>query len=62
MVDNNKLKARLAPKLKGLHLTEEQQDQLIKEMNYISDLVIDSYLSRRTKRNGELTGSKLEHF
>lgn len=53
MVDNKTLKTRVAPKLKRLGLTEEQQDQLIKELNYISDLVIDSYLSRRAKRYGQ---------
>lgn len=53
MVDNKTLKARVAPKLKGLGLTEEQQDQLIKELNYISDLVIEGYLSRRAKKNGQ---------
>jgi hypothetical protein len=53
VVDNKILKARVAPKLRNLGLSEEQKDQLIKELNYLSDLVIDGYLARKAAKKND---------
>lgn len=47
MVDNETLEKRLKPQLKLLNLSEDEQQQLIKELNYISDLLIDGYVRRK---------------
>lgn len=47
MVENKVLKARLAPLLKRLMLSEEEQEKIVKEINYLSDLLIDNYLAKK---------------
>ena len=50
MIDNDTLKIKLKNELKELNLTEEQQDTMIKELNYLSNLLIDVYL--KETKNG----------
>lgn len=51
MVDNKKLELRI----KGLYskdgLNEGEQQQLVREVNYLANMVIDSYLARKKEKN-----------
>jgi len=49
MIDNEILKAKIAQELKILKLTEEQEDVVVKELNYLSNLLIEIYIEK-TKR------------
>lgn len=51
MVNNEVLKARVAPKLKELQLSEDEMERLIRELNYLSDLLIDNYLAMKAAKN-----------
>jgi len=44
MLDNDKLKTKLKKQLKGLGLNEKQEELMVKELNYLSDLLIDIYI------------------
>lgn len=44
MIDNQTLKSKLKKELKQLKLTEKQEDLIVKELNYLSDLLIDVYI------------------
>lgn len=41
MIDNEVLKVRLKDDLRRLKLTAEQEEQLVKELNYLSNLLLD---------------------
>lgn len=49
MVDNEILKAKLKKELKSLKLTNEQEDIVVKELNYLSNLLIDIYIKQTIK-------------
>lgn len=55
MIDNATLKAKLKKELKKLKLTSEQEDILVKELNYLSNLLIDIYIDK-TKGGNNLYG------
>lgn len=44
MLSNEKLKEKLKNKLKELSLEPEQEERLVRELNYFSQLIIDVYL------------------
>lgn len=46
MIDNETLKVKLKKELKKLKLTTEQEDTLVKELNYLANLLIDIYVSK----------------
>lgn len=46
MIDNEILKTKLKKELKKLKLTDEQEDIIVKELNYLSNLMIDIYLDK----------------
>ena len=47
MVDNSVLEVKLARDLKSLNLSEDQQRQVVKEINFLADLLIDLYQSKK---------------
>lgn len=49
MVDNEILKKKITKELKKLKLTDEQEDVVVKELNYLSNLLIEIYIEK-TKR------------
>lgn len=44
MIDNEILKKKLTKELKQLKLTTEQEDVVVKELNYLANLLIDIYI------------------
>lgn len=44
MIDNQTLKTKLKKELNQLSISEEQQELMVKELNYLSNLLIDVYL------------------
>ena len=46
MLDNKILKSKLKKQLKQLKLTEEQEEVIVKELNYLSNLLIDVYIKK----------------
>jgi len=50
MIDNQILKTKLKKELKKLKLTDKQEDVVVKELNYLANLLIDMYISK-TKAN-----------
>lgn len=46
MIDNAELKAKLTKELKKLKLTEEQENLMVNELNYLSNLLIDIYMTK----------------
>jgi len=44
MVDNEVLKAKLKTELRRLNLTVEEEDLMVRELNYLSNLLIDIYI------------------
>ena len=44
MIDNELLKTKLKKELKELNLNEEQEEVMVKELNYLSNLLIDVYI------------------
>lgn len=46
MLDNETLKAKLKIELKKLKLSEEKEDLLVRELNYLSNLLIDVYIKQ----------------
>lgn len=44
MIDNETLKIKLRKELKQLNLSDEQQEIMVKELNYLSNLLIDVYI------------------
>jgi len=53
MIDNETLKKKLKAELKSLNLTQDQEDIVVKELNYLSNLLIDVYI--KETKNGEPT-------
>lgn len=51
MVDNEILKAKLKKQLRKLKLSEEQEEIVVKELNYLSNLLIDIYI--KETQNGQ---------
>ena len=51
MLDNKILKEKIREELKSLKLNESQKDVIVKELNYLSDLLIDVYLLK--SKNGQ---------
>ncbi len=51
MIDNEILKAKLRKQLRKLKLSEEQEDIVVKELNYLSNLLIDIYI--KETQNGK---------
>ena len=47
MVDNETLGKRLKPHIRKLNLTLEQQEQLTRELNYLADVIVDSYIRKK---------------
>lgn len=52
MIDNEVLREKIAKELKELKLTKEQEDIVVKELNYLSNLLIDIYIkeTKETKK------------
>jgi len=46
MIDNDILKAKIAKELKKLKLTNEQEDVVVRELNYLANLLIDIYIDK----------------
>ena len=46
MLSNEKLKEKLNDRLKKLALEPEQEDRLVREINYLSGIIIDAYLNK----------------
>ena len=46
MIDNQILKTKLKQELKPLKLTEEQEIIVVKELNYLANLLIDVYIDK----------------
>jgi hypothetical protein len=46
MVDNEILKTRLKKQLKELKLSDKQEEVVVKELNYLSNLLIDIYINK----------------
>lgn len=49
MIDNDILKEKIGRELKQLNLTPEQEDTVVKELNYLANLLIDIYISKTSK-------------
>lgn len=49
MINNDILKKKLDKELKSLKLTPEKEDIMIGELNYLSNLLIDLYISKTKK-------------
>lgn len=49
MLDNAILKKKIQKELKKLKLDQKQEDGMVRELNYLSDLLIEVYL-RKTKQ------------
>lgn len=47
MVDNDTLKVRLMPHLKPLKLSSPEEEQMVRELNYLANLIIDGYLRKK---------------
>lgn len=54
MIDNEILKKKIAKELKKLKLTTEQEDVVVKEINYLSNLLIDIYFEKTKKVQNKL--------
>ena len=54
MVDNEILKTRLKKQLRELKLSNEQEEVVVKELNYLSNLLIDIYIIK-TKNDKQKT-------
>lgn len=46
MVDNTILKTKIKKQLKELKLKPAEEDLVVKELNYLSNLLIDIYISK----------------
>jgi len=51
MLENQILKSKLNKQLKKLKLSEEQKEQVVRELNYLSNLLIDIYI--KETQNGQ---------
>lgn len=49
MIDNEVLKVKITKELKQLKLTQDQEDVVVKELNYLSNLLIDIYIAETQK-------------
>jgi len=54
MIDNQILKTKLKKELKSLKLTDKQEDVVVKELNYLSNLLIDIYIDKTKKNNKKI--------
>ena len=57
MIDNEILKKKVAKELKKLKLTEQQEDIVVKELNYLANLLIDIYIDK-TKGGEQQNGRR----
>lgn len=46
MIDNQKLKTKLKSEFQKLKLNNEQEDAIVRELNYLSNLLIDIYIKK----------------
>lgn len=53
MIDNDVLKKKVAKELKQLKLTAEQEEVVVKELNYLADLLIDVYIAQTQKSSNK---------
>lgn len=51
MIDNDTLRNKLKKELKILNLTEQDEELMVKELNYLSNLLIDIYLIKTKGEN-----------
>ena len=51
MLNNEALKARIKKQLNSLNLDSEKEDKLVRELNYVSSIIVDLYLTE--KGNGQ---------
>jgi hypothetical protein len=56
MLDNKTLKAKLKKELKSINLKERDEEILVGELNYLSNLLIDIYI-RETKNDKRKTAN-----
>lgn len=54
MIDNEILKKKIAKELKLLKLTVQQEDLVVSELNYLSNLLIDIYIEKTKKLNNKV--------
>lgn len=54
MIDNDILKAKITKELKKLKLTDAQEDVVVKELNYLSNLLIDIYIMETKKTSKKI--------
>jgi hypothetical protein len=54
MIDNEILKKKISNELKKLKLTSEQEDIIVRELNYLSNLLIDIYIDKTKKSSKKL--------
>ena len=57
MLNNEALKARIKKQLNSLNLDSEKEDKLVRELNYVSGLVIELYLIEKENGQRETTHS-----
>lgn len=53
MIDNEILKAKIAKELRKLKLSNEQEDVVVKELNYLANLLIDIYIMETKKKSNK---------
>lgn len=46
MLDNETLRKKIKRELKLLKLNETQEDRIIKELNYLSNLLVEVYIKK----------------
>lgn len=46
MIDNEILKKKIVKELRQLKLTDKQEDVVVKEINYLANLLIDIYINK----------------
>ena len=57
MLDNKVLKEKIKRELESLKLSDSQKDVIVKELNYLSDLLIDVYLLKSKNEQGHLVSA-----
>jgi len=51
MIDNEVLRKKLQTKLKKLKLSEGEKNSMVKELNYLSDLLVEVYIQKTQNGN-----------
>ena len=57
MLDNKVLKEKIKRELESLKLSDSQKDVIVKELNYLSDLLIDVYLLKSKNEQDHLVSA-----